>query len=427
MSIFFLALYILAVIIRPHEFFGFLEGVPLPFILELLTVVMFTMGKKRFDAVQIKAVLWLNLCIAISWLTLSMTVGISMSIQFFANQALMLILIANIVNTSSRHRLVLGLMVFGAAVMSVHGYYQVTAEDKMGWTGVKAMVRYDSGSEPIWQARYTGPFKDPNDMGMLLACSLPLVLYLWKTSKGLPFKFIWLIQAAAIFYGIYLVNSRGTMLAAIAPLLLYFAYKYNFTKMLVPIAIIVPMIMLVLPSRMLISNEESAPGRIEAWYQGYLMLKSNPLFGVGMHNFVDHHFRTAHNSWVLAYAELGFIGFFFWMLIIVSSLHMLYHYTRISVYEEEGIDSARGKGSLKDEVNLASATFYALVSVLVAAFFLSRTYSFLLYLLCGLAVSSYYRMHIVRPEVKIDDIKLFVFFLSMVSIVVIALLVMFKS
>jgi hypothetical protein len=427
MSIFFLVLYILAVMIRPHEFFGFLEGVPLPITLELLTVVMFAMEKKRFDAVQVKAVLWLNLCIAISWLSLSMTVGIEMSVQFFANQALMLILIANIVNTSSRHRLVLGLMVLSAAVMSIHGYYQVTAEDKMGWTGVKAVVRYDSGLEPIWQARYTGPFKDPNDMGMLLACSLPLVLYLWKTSSSFFFKAIWLIQAAIIFYGIYLVNSRGTMLAAVVPLLLYFAYKYNIARMLVPIAITVPVILLVLPSRMLISNDESSQGRIEAWYQGYLMFKSSPLFGVGMHNFVDHHSKTAHNSWVLAYAELGFIGFFFWMLIIVSSLHMLYHFSRVTVDDEDVSTPSNGQASLTDEVNLAKATFYSLVSLLVAAFFLSRTYSFLLYLLCGLAVSSYYRMHIVHPEIKIKDIKLFVFFLSMISIVVIALLVMFKS
>jgi hypothetical protein len=40
------------------------------------------------------------------------------------------------------------------------------------------------------------------------------------------------------------------------------------------------------------------------------MFKASPVFGVGQGQFVEHHFLTAHNSFVLTVGELGFIGFF---------------------------------------------------------------------------------------------------------------------
>lgn len=425
MAALFLCLYIAAVMIRPHEFVSFFQGFPLPLTLELLTAVVWSLSRKRFDALQIKAVLLLNLSIAISWLTLSLTVGISNAFQFFANQALVLILIANIVDSVNKQRLVFMLIAISAAVMSIHGIYQLEAEDKIGWTGVKAMVRHDSGEDPVWQARYTGPFQDPNDMGMLLACVLPMIFYLWKTSKNIVMKLAWVGCALLIFEGIYIVNSRGTILAAVAPVLLFFALRYNLAKALVPIAVMVPVAIAVLPSRIFISNDESSQQRIEAWYQGYLMFKSNPVFGVGMNNFIEHHYKTAHNSWVLAYAELGLIGFYFWILVIFGSLHMAYHYMRLPKQPEAA--RVADEAALRDEVLIAATLFYSMVAAYVSAFFLSRTYSFLIYLLCGLCAASYFRMQAKYPDFPPRQIKGRLFILSIALIVMIALLVMFKS
>lgn len=425
MAALFLCLYIAAVMIRPHEFVSFFQGFPLPLTLELLTAVVWSLSRKRFDALQIKAVLLLNLSIAISWLTLSLTVGISNAFQFFANQALVLILIANIVDSVNKQRLVFMLIAISAAVMSIHGIYQLEAEDKIGWTGVKAMVRHDSGEDPVWQARYTGPFQDPNDMGMLLACVLPMIFYLWKTSKNIVMKLAWVGCALLIFEGIYIVNSRGTILAAVAPVLLFFALRYNLAKALVPIAVMVPVAIAVLPSRIFISNDESSQQRIEAWYQGYLMFKSNPIFGVGMNNFIEHHYKTAHNSWVLAYAELGLIGFYFWILVIFGSLHMAYHYMRLPKQPEAA--RVADEATLRDEVLIAATLFYSMVAAYVSAFFLSRTYSFLIYLLCGLCAASYFRMQAKYPDFPPRQIKGRLFILSIALIVMIALLVMFKS
>jgi O-antigen ligase len=48
--------------------------------------------------------------------------------------------------------------------------------------------------------------------------------------------------------------------------------------------------------------------RYEAWGVGLDMFHHSPIFGVGARQFVEHHFLTAHNSYVLTLAELGFPG-----------------------------------------------------------------------------------------------------------------------
>jgi len=53
------------------------------------------------------------------------------------------------------------------------------------------------------------------------------------------------------------------------------------------------------------------------------MFKENPLFGVGVRQFGEHHFLTAHNSFVLTLAETGFIGMFLFATILYVSMKTL--------------------------------------------------------------------------------------------------------
>ena len=63
-----------------------------------------------------------------------------------------------------------------------------------------------------------------------------------------------------------------------------------------------------------ISNgDDSAYGRVEAWYEGIQMFKSSPVFGVGKGMFTDFNNLTAHNSYMLVLAELGFVGSIFFL------------------------------------------------------------------------------------------------------------------
>jgi hypothetical protein len=43
-----------------------------------------------------------------------------------------------------------------------------------------------------------------------------------------------------------------------------------------------------------------------------------PVFGVSYNSFTDHHERTTHNSFVLCFAELGLLGYFTWLALVVT-------------------------------------------------------------------------------------------------------------
>ncbi len=48
-------------------------------------------------------------------------------------------------------------------------------------------------------------------------------------------------------------------------------------------------------------------------------MKSRPIFGVGYDMFMDALPQTAHNSYVLAAAELGIVGLFCWIGLLYCS------------------------------------------------------------------------------------------------------------
>ena len=73
------------------------------------------------------------------------------------------------------------------------------------------------------------------------------------------------------------------------------------------------------------AEEASAQGRVDAWYEGIQLLTEHPVFGVGWGMFSDYNFGlTAHNSVVLAMAELGLVGYTFWLALVGLSGWMIY-------------------------------------------------------------------------------------------------------
>ena len=50
--------------------------------------------------------------------------------------------------------------------------------------------------------------------------------------------------------------------------------------------------------------------RIESWSEGWQLLKSHPIIGVGKDNFREYHKLDTHNSFVRAGSELGLFGLY---------------------------------------------------------------------------------------------------------------------
>jgi hypothetical protein len=148
-------------------------------------------------------------------------------------------------------------------------------------------------------------------------------------------------------------------------------------------------VLMMLPSRLseLDAGESSAAGRVDAWYSGLEMFLYNPLFGIGPGLFADNNANlTAHNSFVLVMAEMGLVGYTIWLAFVGYGLRMTLAVLRHAAPPEgDAVAIAAWKG----ERSLALTLLLAQAGFLAAAFFLSRSYVILLYLLGGLVVGWY--------------------------------------
>jgi hypothetical protein len=121
--------------------------------------------------------------------------------------------------------------------------------------------------------------------------------------------------------------------------------------------------------------DRSVMGRIFAWSDGLQMLKSSPVWGVGFGRFTEYHPRVAHNSYVHCVAELGFVGYLFWVALILLTLDDLRFVT--------GEDS-EGKAGLR---RWANALSISIAGSLIGGLFLSRCYDVILFIQIGLGAA----------------------------------------
>jgi len=171
------------------------------------------------------------------------------------------------------------------------------------------------------------------------------------------------------------------MLGMLAVFLTGFVSRVSRTKAVIATALMAVVLMGAnfTGGRAMSTSEESAAHRIDAWSEGLEMFRSNPILGVGYLNFTDHNDLTAHNSFVLSFAELGAVGYFFWLALLVVAILQL---NQVRQYTEEDADG----NPLHRQSRVLLASF---AGMLVAAFFLSRSYNPILYLLVGLAYALY--------------------------------------
>jgi hypothetical protein len=281
--------------------------------------------------------------------------------------------------STDRQRVLTAMAVFTlcAIVLALHGVDQ--SEYGVGWTGM--------GMVEDGRIQYVGIFNDPNDLGLLFVAALPMAAYLSSTG-GVLRRLFWLAGAALLLYGVYLTNSRGAMLAVLVVGGGYVWHRRGLATagMLAVVGLIG---MQLLSSRMqdLDPDEDSAAGRVDAWYEGLHMFLSNPLFGVGAGNFTEFNYLTAHNSFVLVLAETGFFGFITWLAFVGYSFWML----AVVVHIKIAPAAAPGAQAVdwEDERKLALTLLLSLAGMFAAAFFLSRSYTVVIYLVIALVVGYY--------------------------------------
>ena len=429
MGFFLFFMYLLGLLIRPQDFLPFMFEFPVIFALSLLLLLSGCLFRLKLNAPQFFHVFALTAAVPVSLLLVSLALMWERTFDFVLYAVLPFLFAVAFADTLEREEKIMGILILCGAVMSLHSLDQILDPDKIGWSGVAAIERYDSGDEPVWQTRYVGIFNDPNDLGMYLLFCVPFIFY-FLNRDGFGRKVVlWIPLLVLHLYAVWLTNSRGTMVGLLAIVLLYALFRYGGIRAVVVLGaaffILMPLFLAVAPSRMLITDDESSMERIYAWHEGIQMFKWRPVFGVGKAEFMTHHFKTAHNSWVLVLAELGMLGYIPWMAMICYSVFQLwYKYKFLSDRLVE-----LGALTMREirERKIAFSLLFAIMGLLVAAFFISRSYSVIIFLMCGLAVAQHGRMRALYLDYRVPAIAKPVFLVILFSIYLLHVVTMVMS
>ena len=172
------------------------------------------------------------------------------------------------------------------------------------------------------RVRYRGELQDPNEVSLAMTAGALSLLVAFSRRKRTA------AATAACYAGIALVlatvvlsQSRGGLLSAMLVFGVYIVRRYGLWTMIPAAAMAIPV--LLLGGRSGESADISTQLRYEAWATGLSLFKQYPIFGVGPGQFNEHHFLTAHNSFVLTLTELGFVGMFLFVTILYVSVKSL--------------------------------------------------------------------------------------------------------
>jgi putative inorganic carbon (HCO3(-)) transporter len=375
----YLLAYLAVLYVRPHEYHPSFQGVPvLPVLLVSAAVFWLLRQAKDLSAPQFRLLPLQMLLMSLSLLLVGWSGGAMTVLTEFSPVVILFYMLATSLDGEAKFKAVFGLLVLASGLMSLHGIDQM-ANAGVGWTGAKTIDD---------RITYLGFLNDPNDLAMSMLMSLPMAMYLAGGNTGFLMRWFWRGVAGLVVYGVFLTNSRGALLMIAAA-----------------------------PGRLanMSAEEESAAGRIDAWYEGFQMLRSSPLFGIGKGLFTEHNLLTAHNSFVLALAELGVVGYFVWFSGVLLTLIMLLRAVRhwpaglptqwpippdtmdsapagpVPPVDEDALAAEQALHARYDRwretQRLARTLLYSFVAVLVCCFFLSRTYVVVVYVEWALIVA----------------------------------------
>lgn len=380
---FVMCLYLLMIIIRPQDYMPMLAGIPvMPALMVLALLSWMLSSRKDLGAPQYTLLALFMLVTSASILATGWVGGALQQLLDFAPILVAFVVLANALDSERRLRVVMMLFVLCATLLAWHGMYQLS-HGGIGWTG--------AGLSDDRRIQYVGIFHDPNDLGLLFVMVLPMAVYLLRR-HGAKFlgRALWLVCACMLVYGIYLTKSRGAMLALAAMLGVYVWRKRGAVLAVLLGGGALGVLKMISP-RMneLNPDEASAFGRVDAWYEGLHLFLSHPLLGVGTNNFTEYNYLTAHNSFILVLAETGFIGYVLWLAFIGYGLWMSLSVVRFRP-SAEWLDSDE-QAPLRWQTThaLGMTMLLAQAGFVAAAFFLSRSYVPILYLLEAVVLATF--------------------------------------
>jgi O-antigen ligase len=245
------------------------------------------------------------------------------------------------------------------------------------------------------RVRWRGTLADPNELSLAIGVAVSFAFAIHASAKRW-WRHLFLASALALTgYCIVCTGSRGGQLVLLAILGTYFVRRFGAKGLVLGAVLAAPV--LLLGGRHGEDADASTLERLGALYTGMDFVKNNPILGLGQGQFVQNYFITAHNSYVLSAAELGFPGMLLWSSFMYSSVKIPYV---LATRPPPGLDPRL--------VPYAFALVTSFAGIFVGIFFLSFCYHDLLFVYCGLAGALFLAARRTCPwfEVKVSGLEI---------------------
>jgi putative inorganic carbon (hco3(-)) transporter len=311
----------------------------------------------------------------------------------FFKMVLYFLLLVGLVRTPGRLRTFLRCFVVFAAVVAALAVLQYHGLIKLpNLNPLKDSMRNDATGKDsfILRLQGSGIFQDPNDLCILLVISILLALH-WLTDPQVGFvRLVMLLPLLLFAYALALTQSRGGMLALLAGFAVFMRIRFGWVQSLLLGVVLVPLLLVVFAGRQtdISAMEGTGQERIQIWSEGLTLLRGDPLFGIGVNEYDTHVGHVAHNSYLHAFTELGFLGGFFYVGAFALALTSLYRL------------GAEGRYILDPELRrLYPYLFGTIAAYAVGMISLTLCYIIPTYTVLGLA-TAYRQMTITSPPLR---------------------------
>jgi len=364
---------------RPASKFTFLD---FPYFysivpMSLLLVTMFAPGLRPMKQVMSDRIAkWVFIFLALITLAVPFATVTQYSINVFVTvlgRVFLFVMLARLVTTEARIRGVV-LTLFAA-----HMYLIAMNPD--------ALFNPESRNY-IDGATFLG---DGNDFALSLCILLPLMVEVGLSRSGMWRYLAW-GGAMVMVFAIIATQSRGGTLGLVAVLGYLWWRSPQKLAAMVAIGVLTTAALIYAPPEYFTrmdtltsgATDGSAQGRINAWKGAIGMGLKNPVLGVGTGHFGSRWGMTAHSTYMLSFAELGFPGLLCILMLIFGNLRDNSR-LRAKLLARAGPENEKSVISSARMVDMLSA---GTVGFAVSGAFLSAAYYPHIYVLTGLLISA---------------------------------------
>ncbi len=373
MGYFFTLMYIFILFVRPQEFLGPIKGLPLlDYTTAACVCMVFLEGEFRAEKFRRSP---LNVLMLLFWVYLSLTWvpngwagGVVVVFQRLAKVVVLYYLIMLTVTTRRRLKGLLWTLAFMGCFLAAQAIVQFYTG--VGLVGGEALRRGQ-----VLQARGIGIFADPNDLALYMVSIVPFLLPAFHKRVMSATSITGVMFLIPLLTGIVFTRSRGGLLGLATVAWFYLRRRVGIVFSVVGLLLLFSLLMAIPRMEKINPKQGSARTRLEHWTYGLGLLRSHPIFGVGVGGFTENYPTTAHNSFILVLAEGGLIGGTLWIALIYATLRHINLLRKIETPPPW----------LEPFTNALEAAF---MGWMVCAFFLSHTYKFMGFILMGIAAAA---------------------------------------